>query len=70
MEKIVERKPLQSLIELFHECFPGWKVKSWVCMDLNTILVRLESGVSYEFGTNESGDIYLNRLDSQKTQAV
>lgn len=68
MEKIIEREPFQSLIELFHECFPQWKVKKWVCTQLNEIKVTLENGTSYHFGTKESGDIYLNRIDSQKMQ--
>ena len=69
MAKIIEREPFQSLIELFHECFPQWKVKKWVCTELNEIQVTLENGVTYLFGTNKPGDIYLNRVDSQKTQA-
>lgn len=69
MEKIIEREPFQSLIELFHECFPQWKVKKWVCTQLNEIQVTLENGASYHFGTKESGDIYLNRIESQKMQA-
>jgi len=69
MDKIVEREPFQSLIELFHECFPQWKVKKWVCTQLNEIQVTLENGKTYHFGTKESGDIYLNRIESQKMQA-
>ena len=70
MSKIVEREPFQSLIELFHECFPQWKVKSWYCKEANEIFVELETGVSYLFGTKESGDIYLVRTESQKMQAT
>lgn len=69
MEKIIERGPFQNLIELFHECFPQWKVNGWFCTAGNEIAVKLENGTSYLFGTKESGDIYLNRIESQKMQA-
>lgn len=69
MEKNVECKPFQSLIELFQECFPSWKVRNWVCTGLNEIRITLENGHTYDFGTNDLDDIYLNRIDSQKMQA-